>query len=224
MAAADTPARRSGPNVMAWLPELVVDGALPYLTFLVLRSQGVGDVASLAAGAVFPAGFILASFIRRRRLDGFGLTVLAVITLGVALSLLSGDARFALVKESVLTGAFGLAMLGSLAARRPLMFYTGRKFATDGTPEGLARWESYWAKSAMFRHSNRMMTLVWGTAFLIEAALRVLAAYTLATSTVVALSAIVPVGIIGLLMAWTVFYSKQTRPVSRAEVVAFDAG
>jgi len=224
MTMAEASAQRSSPNVKAWLPEVIVNGALPYLTFLVLRSQGVGNVAALAAGAVFPAGFILVSFLRRRRLEGFGLAVLAVITLGVALSLLSDDARFALVKESVLTGAFGLALLGSLAARRPLMFYTGRKFATDGTPEGLARWESYWSKSAMFRHSNRMLTLVWGTAFLIEAALRIVAVYTLATSTVVALSAVVPVGIIGLLITWTVFYSKQTRPVSRAEVLAFDAG
>lgn len=218
----DTQAQAAGPNVKAWLPEMVVDGAMPYATYLVLRSQGVGNVAALAAGAVFPAGFIVVRF-ARRRLDGFGLVVLAVIALGVALSLLSGDARFALVKESLLTGAFGLAMLGSLAARRPLMYYSGRKFATDGTPEGLARWESYWAKSAMFRHSNRMLTVVWGTVFLAEAAIRVVAAYTLATSTAVALSAFVPLTVVALLVTWTIAYSKRTRPISRAEVIAFDA-
>jgi len=218
-----TSPQRSGPNVKTWLPELVIDGALPYVSYLVLRSQGVGSVTALAAGAVFPAGFIAVRFLRQRRLDGFGVIVLAVIAVGVGISVLSGDARFALVKESLLTGAIGLAMLGSLVAPRPLMYYCGRKFATDGTPEGLARWESYWAKSAMFRRSNRMMTAVWGTAFVVEAALRVLAAYSLATSTAVAVSAVVPLVVIGLLMAWTVFYSKRTRPVSRAEVVAFDA-
>jgi len=218
-----TQAQQSGPNVKTWLPELAVDGALPYLTYLVLRSQGVGSVAALAAGAVFPAAFIVVRFLRQRRLDGFGVIVLAVIAVGVGLSLLSGDARFALVKESLLTGAIGLAMLGSLAAPRPLMYYCGRKFATDGSPEGLARWESYWVKSAMFRRSNRMMTVVWGAAFVVEAAVRIVAAYTLATSTAVAVSAIVPLAIIGLLMAWTIGYSKRTRPVSRAEVVAFDA-
>lgn len=214
---------RSGPSVKGWLPEMLVEGAMPYAAYLILRGRGVGSVPALAAGAVFPAGFILVRFVRRRRLDGFGLIVLAVITIGVTLSLLSGDARFALVKESALTGAFGLAMLGSLAARRPLMFYSGRKFATDGSPEGIARWESYWTKSAMFRHSNRMMTAVWGTVFLAEAAIRVVAAYTLATSTAVALSAVVPLAVVALLIAWTVSYSKRTRPVSLAEVVAYDA-
>ncbi len=224
MATTDTQARQSGPNVKAWLPEMVVDAVLPYATYLVLQSQGVGPVAALAAGAVFPAAFVLFHFVRSRQVDGFGLVVLAVIAVSVALALTSGDARFVLVKESIFTGAIGLAMLGSLAARRPAMYYCGRKFATDGTPEGLARWESYWAKSAMFRHSNRTMTVVWGTAFMAEAAVRIVAAYTLSTSTVVGLSAIVPLVVIGLLMAWTVAYGKRTRPISRAEVVAFDAG
>lgn len=155
-------AQPSGPNVKTWLPELVVDGALPYLTYLVLRSQGVGSVVALAAGAVFPATFIVVRFLRQRRLDGFGVVVLAVIAVGAGVSLLSGDARFALVKESLLTGAIGLAALGSLVAPRPMMYYSGRKFATDGSPDGMARWESYWVKSAMFRRSNRMMTVVWG--------------------------------------------------------------
>jgi len=223
VAAPAAPAQRAGPDAKAWVPELVVDGALPYLSYLVLRGQGVGNVVALAAGAVFPAGFIMVRFLRKRRLDGFGLIVLAVIAVGVGLSLLSGDARFALVKESLLTGAIGLAMLGSLAAPKPLMYYSGRKFATDGTPEGSDRWESYWVKSAMFRRSNRMMTFVWGSAFVVEAALRVVAAYTLATSRAVAVSAFLPLGVVGLLMAWTIVYSKRTRPVSRAEVVAFDS-
>ncbi len=226
MATADSQAQqaqRTGPNVKAWLPEMVIEGALPYITYLVLKSRGVDDVPALAAGAVFPAAFILFRFARQRRIDGFGFIVLAVIALGVVLALMSGDARFALVKESFLTGAFGLAMLGSLAARRPLMFYSGRKFATDGSPEGLALWESYWVKSAMFRHANRTMTAVWGIVFLLEAAIRVAAAYTLATSTAVALSSIVPLAVVALLMAWTISYSKGTRSTSRAEVMAFDA-
>lgn len=47
--------------------------------------------------------------------------MLALIAIGVGLPVLSGDARLALVKESVLTGTIGLAMLGSLLARRPLV-------------------------------------------------------------------------------------------------------
>ncbi|HEU0317970.1 MAG TPA: VC0807 family protein, partial [Solirubrobacteraceae bacterium] len=203
--------------------EMVGQAALPYLAYVVLRGRGASTVDALAAGAVFPAAFIAVNFARRRRLDGFGLAILATIAAGVGLSLISGNPRFALVKESVVTGAFGLAMLGSLLGRRPLMFYFGRRFATDGSPAGHAAWASYWDRSPTFRRSNRVMTTVWGVAFVVEAAIRVVAAYTLSTSTVVGLSATVPLVVVGLLMAWTFAYGGRTRARSRAEVVAYPA-
>ncbi len=207
----------------AWWPEAVGQAALPYLAYVVLRDRGASTVDALAAGAVFPAAFIAVNFARRRRLDGLGLAVLAAIAAGVGLSLLSGSSRFALVKESLVTGAFGLAMLGSLLGRRPLMFYFGRKFATDGSPAGHAAWASYWDRSATFRVSNRIMTAVWGVALLVEAAIRVVLAYTLPASTVVGLSATVPLVVVGLLMLWTFAYGGRSRARSRAEVRAYPA-
>lgn len=135
-------------------------------------------------------------------------------------TLLSGNSRIYLVKESFLTGGFGLVLLASLFGRRPFMFYSGRKFATDGSPAGLAAWDSYWLNSPTFRRSNRVMTVVWGITFLAEGATRVVAAYTLSTSTVVALSAVAPLIILGLLMLWTFAYARRTMPHSRAETIA----
>ncbi len=106
---------------------------------------------------------------------------------------------------------------------RPLMFYIGRKFATDGSPAGLAAWGSYWDRSRTFRRSNRVMSAVWGVVFLVEAAIRVVAAYTLPTSTVVALSATVPLVVVGLLMVWTFAYGRRSRARSRAEVMSYPA-
>jgi intracellular septation protein A len=202
------------------MPEMVAEAGLPYATYLILHAQGVSTVDSLLAGAVFPVAFILGHFARRRRLDGFGLIILATIVAGAGLALLSGSSRIYLVKESLLTGAFGVVLLASLLGRRPFMFYSGRKFATDGSPAGQAAWDSYWPRSPAFRRSNRVMTVVWGLAFLAEAAIRVVAAYTLPTSTVVALSATVPLAVIGLLMVWTFAYARGRAAVSRAEVMA----
>jgi hypothetical protein len=42
------------------------------------------------------------------------------------------------IRESLVTGLFGIACLislSSLSMRRPLMFYLGRSFATSGDPE-----------------------------------------------------------------------------------------
>lgn len=200
---------------------MVAEGALPYLTYVVLHRQGVSTVDALAAGAVFPVAFLAYHFARRRRVDGLGLIVLATIVAGTGVALLSGNSRLYLVKESFLTGAFGLFLLGSLLARRPFMFYSGRRFATDGSAAGVAAWDSYWPKSPTFRRSNRVVTLVWGVAFLAEAAIRIVAAYTLDTSTVVALSGVVPLAVVGLLMAWTFGYARRITPRSRAEVMAY---
>jgi hypothetical protein len=202
---------------------MVAEAGLPYLTYLVLRGQGVRTVSALVAGSVFPIAFIGYHAIRQRRLDGFGLVILATIAAGAALARLSGSSRIYLVKESFVTGTFGLAMLVSLLAPRPFMFYAGRKFATDGSPAGRAAWESYWPRSATFRRSNRVMTAVWGLAFVAEAVVRLVAAYTLSTSTVVALSGVVPLAVLGLLMVWTFAYAGRTRPRSQAEFMAASA-
>ncbi len=222
-ASGTTGATARGARSWAWGAEVVGQAALPYLAYLVLRARGASPVDALAAGAVFPAAFIAVNFTRRRRLDGFGLAILATIAAGVALTLISASARFALVKESLITGAFGLAMLGSLLGRRPLMFYFGRRFATDGSSAGHAAWASYWPRSPTFRRSHRVMTVVWGVAFLVEAAIRVAAAYTLSTATVVGLSATVPLVVVGVLMGWTFAYGGRTRARSRAEVAAYRA-
>ena len=42
------------------------------------------------------------------------------------------------LRESVLTGAFGIVCLGSLLAHRPVMFYLARTFATGGDENALA--------------------------------------------------------------------------------------
>lgn len=207
----------------ATLPGLLLDAALPYATYLLLRSWDESSVVALSVGAVFPAANVALTWARRRHLDGLGLFVLVLLALGAAASLISGDSRFILLKESAFTGAFGLAMLGSLAARRPLMFYSGLKFATDGSPEARARWDGYWAKSATFRSSNRMMTAVWGVAFVLEALVRVALVYTLAESTVVGISQVMPIAVVAALITWTSWYGWRTRPASRAEVVAYEA-
>lgn len=164
----------------------------------------------------------MAKFARQRRLHGFGLIILLTIAASIALCLASGNARIALVKD-VIHHRGNRSGHARIAARTaPPLFYFGRKFATDGSPAGLAAWDSYWPKSATFRRSRRIMTNAWGVAFLTEAVIRLLAAYTLATSTVVAPSVVVPLIVVGLLMLWTFGYAGRTRARSHAEVLAAD--
>src|SRR5215471_13579844 len=170
----DTPSRPGqGISLRAQLPSLLVNAVAPLAAYQVLTSLGVSSVAALASSAAFPVVGVGWSFARTRRPDIIGVVSLTFILVGVAASLLSGDPRFVLVKDSLMTGLFGLLCLGSLVVvRRPLMFYFGRQFSSAGDPARAAAFESMW-QYPHFRAVIRVMTIVWGVGYLIEALVRV---------------------------------------------------
>jgi intracellular septation protein A len=195
------------PRFGGLIESLVVSFALPLLAVKVLQHYGVSLVDALALAAVFPAGQTLFAWLRTRRLDALGAISLILIVLSVAASLISGDAHFALVKESVLTGLFGLICLASLLAPRPLMFFVGRQFATGGDAALIAEWNSRW-QYPFFRKVQRTITAVWGVAYVLEATLRVVVAYTATASTTLAVSPIVGIVVTVACVIWTVRYAR----------------
>jgi len=201
---------RLGNILLGWLITLVCNILLPLLTYSMLTDRGVSDIAALTASALWPAVEVGVVFALRRRVDEFGLITLVIIALGVASSALLHSARLALIKESVVTGLFGLMLFGSLLASRPLMFYFGRRFATDGSAERIAWWNGLW-QYAGFRHTQRVLTVVWGTVFVLEAAVRIALTYVLSTGTMLAVGSIMPYVVLAGLITWTMVYSRQAQ-------------
>lgn len=193
-----------------WGPTIVFNVVLPYLTYTVLSDRGVSAVAALAISGVWPAVEVLGIFLIKRRVDDFGVLALIVVGLGVLSALVFRSESLVLVKDSAATGLFGLVLLGSLLTRRPLMFYFGRKFGTDGTEEGLAKWNDLW-QYAGFRRTQRVLTLVWGVVYLAEAVARVVLSYVLSTSTMVLISTVLPIVVTAALVAWTILYARRSR-------------
>jgi hypothetical protein len=136
--------------------------------------------------------------------------VLGFLVIGVVTSLLFDDPRLLLLKESAITGLFGLVLLGSLLAPRPLMFYFGRRFAGGGQPERIAWWNGLWQYPG-FRRSQRVLTAVWGSVLLVEAVLRGVLTYVLTTGTMVVVNNVVPPVVIALLVAFTVTYARRSQ-------------
>ena len=129
------------------------------------------------------------------------------------------DPKMLLAKDSFVSGLLGVLYLASLAAPKPIMFYFGRKFATDGTPEMISWWNSMWQYEG-FRKVQRNLTLVWGVAFVLEAALRIVFVYTLSHGTVVTINNILPYVVIGGLVYWTMTYAKRASARGRAAAEA----
>ena len=190
-------ARQTAGNSAAkggWLRSIakivIVDVAAPLAAYSLLRSAGLTAVTALLLSGVFPALGVTIEAIRNRRLEVVGALVLAGIAVGTVLGLVSHSTRPLLVEGSVPTGVFGVACLGSLRARRPLMFSMALEFTGPDTAKGremtrLWQYEGY-------RHVFRVITAVWGIAFLFEAALRVVIVYNTSTGTALASSTVTP--------------------------------
>jgi hypothetical protein len=128
---------------------------------------------------------------------------------GAVLGLISHSTMLLLMEGSVPTAVFGVACLGSLWARRPLMFGFAREFTGPDTAKGremtrLWQYEGY-------RRVFRTITAVWGAAFLLEAALRVVIVYNASTGTALASSKITPFLWAAILPAWTVAYGAHDK-------------
>ncbi|MCL4544395.1 MAG: hypothetical protein M1118_07325 [Chloroflexi bacterium] len=196
------------PDLRSLAPSVTINAVLPFVAYRVFTARGVPTVEALVATAVFPVAGILLGWARSRHLDGLGLIALVLIILGVFSSLISGSVRFYLVKESLLTGLWGLACLVSLLLPRPLMFYFGRQFATGGESAKVEYYNSLW-RYPLFRHGTYLITTVWGLAYLGEALLRVLFAFTLPPSTVLAVSPVLVYSVTIVLIVWTMRYSQS---------------
>ena len=188
---------------------VIVDVAAPLATYNLLRSAGMTTVTALVLSGVVPAIGVAAGIIRHHRLDIVGALVLGGIVVGTVLGLVTHSPRLVLMEGSVPTAVLGVACLGSLCTRRPLMFSFAMEFTGPDTPNGreMTRLWQY----AEFRHIFRVITTVWGVGFLLEAALRVAIVYGTSTGTALASSKVTPFIWVAGLSAWTVAYGARQK-------------
>jgi hypothetical protein len=204
-------------RILPWAQTILLSVVAPIVIYGMLTDRGFSEVSALIISGVGPVVDLAITMARTRRVDEFSLIVLVFLVIGVITSLLFDDPRLLLVKESAVTGLFGLVLLGSLLAPRPLMFYFGRRFATGGTPERIAWWNGLW-QYAGFRRTQRVLTLVWGVAWLGEAVVRGILAFVLPVGTVVVINSVLPPVITALLIVFTITYAKRSQ--ARAAAVA----
>jgi hypothetical protein len=187
----------------------VFDLAGPLVTYSVLRSAGMSTVGALILSGVFPAFGVLLGVARDRRVDFFGVLVLAGIAVGTALGLASGSARLVLLEGSVPTAVFGAVCIGSLWTARPLMYRFAIEFIGADTPKG-RDFADKWRYPG-FRHAFRVTTVVWGVAYLAEAIARVIIVESTSTGTALVMSKVMPYAVAGVLAAWNVAYGRRAR-------------
>jgi hypothetical protein len=160
---------------------LVFDLGGPLITDGLLRSAGISTVAALIISGIFPALGIAMGALADRRLDIISVVVLAGLVVGTVLGLISHSAGLFLVEGAVPSMVFALACLGSLRARKPLIYRLGG-VARAGHPERPRRHRSMAVPG--FRRAFRVITAAWGVGYLVEVAVRVAIVETASTGIV----------------------------------------
>lgn len=148
--------------------------------------------------------------LRRRELDPIAVMVLLGIVVDAGALALGGSPRLLLLRESLVTGAFGVACFVSLFLRRPLMFYFGRFFMTGNDPFRRARYDASWSLPEV-RRGTRWVTAVWGCIFVGELLIRIALIFALSPALVLVLSPLV----LGVLtvggIVWSLAYGQRMR-------------
>jgi hypothetical protein len=147
-----------------------------------------------------------------------------IVLLGIVLSIgamaLGGSPRMLLLRESLVSGAVGVAFLLSLPMPRPLIFYLARATVAREMAGGGARIDALWNERPAFASSMRMMTAVWGVGLTGETAIRSWMAWTWPIERFLVVSPFIGYGIYGGLLAWTLWYRKKLRDRAGGDVQA----
>lgn len=186
------------------VPSLVRDIGLPTLAYYLLHWTGASDWTALLAGAGVSALLLIVEAVRARRFEVFSAFMLCVFTAGLIASLISGDARMLIVKDSFVTAAVGLAFGLSALAAKPLMYFAARKIHSEP-----AEFDAMYQSMPALRRRFKMLSGMWGIGLVLEATVRVVLAYQLPVDTMVWLSNVLFFAVITLLMVITVKSAKR---------------
>ncbi len=202
----------------------VFDVAVALAAFAIAKRLGADDRIAYLISGIGPLTMMVITWVRARALSGASTVILLFLVLSSVATLVGGtDQRLLIAKDSVVTGGFGALCLLSLLLPRPLMFYFGAKFATDGTREGLRYWSDLW-QYPDFRRSQYQITIAWGIGFLLEAAVRIPAAYTIDDfQTANTVATLLPFVFLAVLITYTIRTGMRARAAGLARAAAESA-
>ncbi|MDR6550274.1 VC0807 family protein [Paenibacillus qinlingensis] len=183
---------------------LIVNVVIPYLIYRLLESH-VSSVAALSIAAAVPLLETIYGFIKTRKLDAFSLFIFSSLILGVLATLMTGDERFILLKESYAIGIMGLALLVSLLFPKPLLYVFAKRTLND--PQMTYKYETNPAVRATFRK----LTLVWAVVLLFEVSVKICLVFLLTTDRMLVIAPIASIIIIGIGVLWTFRYVKSRK-------------
>ena len=207
--------RKNGAHLVA---EALVNFILPYVIYNYAEAP-LGEIGALFASSAPPILWSVVEFARRRRVDALSVLVVG----GIALSLLAmvggGGAKFLLLREKLVTGAIGFVFLGSALIGKPLVYELARASMRRKSDAEAQEFEALQVHAG-FRHTMKIMTLVWGLGLLADVAVSVVLVFTLSIRQYLIINPILGYGTMGGLSLWAFLYGQRAKRRGEARRVA----
>jgi hypothetical protein len=197
--------------IISLIWNIVLNATIPLACyFFVKRFVSPSELTALIAATAFPVLKSVYDLIRSRELDPVAVLVLLGIVTSILALFLRGDPRILLIRESFITGAFGVACLISLAFPRPIMFYFARFFMAGKDPQRREAFNASLHDPAVLR-GHRLVTLVWGLVYAGEFLVRIIMVYSLSVAVVLFVSPFISGLATIFTIIWTFRYAKKMR-------------
>ncbi len=188
---------------------IIINAVVPLVIYL-LASPHMATLAVFALMAVPPVLYSGYGWVRTHGIDPVSIITLVLIVVAMLLALLVHDPRLFMLRDSALTGAFGLLCLLSLLSPKPAAYYMYRWIFVR-TPEQLARLNAGW-QVPYGRFVRRLITLVWGLAFVGEALLDTYLLYHLPITQYVVIHPLLYWGTMVAAFGWAILYGRHAQP------------
>ena len=195
---------------------LLVMLLLPLVAYLLIRAF-VGSPRALALSEAIPTGWLLLIGVTQRRLDrGALVSALTVAVALAAYAFTGGDPLAMELRRGAVTGSLGIAILVSIAIRRPLLLLVA-EHAAKMNPEQQPVIEARLAEPQR-RRALSILTAIIGLTLTLDGATQTGLAFTVPTGSFAADSTAARVIVLGsglVTAVWYFRYQKQQRENGR---------
>ena len=137
---------------------LAWDVGLPLAAYYLLHLAGASDWVALLAGTLAAGVRIVWVAVRNRTWNAFATVMLVSFLVGLGLAFVTGDPRFLLLKDSVLTGTIGICFLVSIAVGRPLTLAAAQGWGEGRSGPLVADYDT----DPLVRRGHQVCSLAWG--------------------------------------------------------------
>ncbi|MEO6996648.1 MAG: VC0807 family protein [Terracoccus sp.] len=199
---------------------LEIGGAIAI--FHVVKGAGGGDVAAYLWGSLAPVAGALVVWARARTFSGASAAIFAFTALSAVVALVgSTDSKVLLYKDCATTALIGLVFgLSCLVMPRPVVFYFGQRYGTDGTKEGMAAFEHMWQAYPGFRRSMYQISIVWAAVFLMQAGITAVIVASTSFDVAYNWDQILPIVATALALGLTMLIGRRARREGQARQAA----